>query len=53
MIAELPGVDTFLDNMIIYSKVQHKHNQILSALSTRLRDCGFHLKLEKCHFYER
>ncbi|XP_055527551.1 uncharacterized protein K02A2.6-like [Wyeomyia smithii] len=53
MIAGLEGVDAFLDDIIIHSEDEEKHYAALTALFKRLRDYGFHLRLDKCRFNQK
>ncbi|XP_062704672.1 uncharacterized protein K02A2.6-like [Aedes albopictus] len=50
MIADLEGVDAFLDDFIVHSEDEENHYRILTALFKRLREYGFRLRLEKCKF---
>ncbi|XP_055590022.1 uncharacterized protein K02A2.6-like [Uranotaenia lowii] len=52
MIAGLEGVDSFLDDFIIYSASREQHDRILEELFKRIQDYGFHLRPEKCNFYQ-
>ncbi|XP_061496454.1 uncharacterized protein LOC133390958 [Anopheles gambiae] len=52
MIADIPGVRTFLDDAIIFGKTWEAHKQSLDTFLQRLKEYGFHVKLEKCHFYQ-
>ncbi|XP_062703968.1 uncharacterized protein K02A2.6-like [Aedes albopictus] len=52
MIAGLKGVDSFLDDIFIYSKTEKEHHQILNALFKRLQDYGFVLREEKCNILQ-
>lgn len=53
MIAGIPGVEVFLDDFIAFSETGEQHYQTLCNLFDRLQEYGFHLKLEKCHFYQQ
>ncbi|XP_062698486.1 uncharacterized protein K02A2.6-like [Aedes albopictus] len=52
MVAGLRGVEVFLDDILVHSKTLEEHNRILHMLFRRLREYGFHLRVEKCRFYQ-
>ncbi|XP_053692179.1 uncharacterized protein K02A2.6-like [Sabethes cyaneus] len=53
MILDLPGVEAFLDDVIVYSKTEVEHHSMLCKLFKRLREYGFNLRPEKCRFYQK
>lgn len=53
MIADLEGVESFLDDIIVFSKTEVEHHQRLEALFKRLEEYGFHLREEKCSVLQR
>ncbi|XP_062711287.1 uncharacterized protein K02A2.6-like [Aedes albopictus] len=52
MIADIPGVRTFLDDAIIFGPTWEAHKASLDMLLQRLEEYGFHVKLEKCRFFQ-
>ncbi|XP_055588877.1 uncharacterized protein K02A2.6-like [Uranotaenia lowii] len=52
MIAGLKGVDSFLDDILLYSRTEEEHRSILDGLFMRLQDYGFHLREEKCNLMQ-
>ncbi|XP_065074578.1 uncharacterized protein K02A2.6-like [Ochlerotatus camptorhynchus] len=52
MIADIPGVRSFLDDAIIFGRTWEEHKASLDKLLQRLEENGFHDKLEKCHFFQ-
>ncbi|XP_062704527.1 uncharacterized protein K02A2.6-like [Aedes albopictus] len=52
LIADLPEVRPFIDDIIIFSKDWKSHAESLNKLLQRLTDCGFHLKIQKCKFFQ-
>ncbi|XP_065088581.1 uncharacterized protein K02A2.6-like [Ochlerotatus camptorhynchus] len=52
MIADIPGVRSFLDDAIIFGRTWEEHKASLDKLLQRLGENGFHVKLEKCHFFQ-
>ncbi|XP_053699347.1 uncharacterized protein K02A2.6-like [Sabethes cyaneus] len=48
MVAGLKGVDSFLDDILVYSRTEKEHHEFLHALFQRLQSYGFILKEEKC-----
>ncbi|XP_055585256.1 uncharacterized protein K02A2.6-like [Uranotaenia lowii] len=44
MIADLEGVESFLDDIIVFSKTFDDHHKFLIALFKRLEEYGFHLQ---------
>ncbi|XP_065076057.1 uncharacterized protein K02A2.6-like [Ochlerotatus camptorhynchus] len=51
MIADIPGVRSFLDNAIIFGRTWEEHKASLDKLLQRLGENGFHVKQEKFHFF--
>ncbi|XP_055589955.1 uncharacterized protein K02A2.6-like [Uranotaenia lowii] len=52
MIADIPGVRSFLDDVIIFGPTWEAHKASLDQLLQRLEEYGFHVKMEKCHFFQ-
>ncbi|XP_062715677.1 uncharacterized protein K02A2.6-like [Aedes albopictus] len=52
MIADIPGVRTFIDDAIVFSKDMKSHAESLNLLFKRLKEYGFHVKPEKCRFFQ-
>ncbi|XP_055590370.1 uncharacterized protein K02A2.6-like [Uranotaenia lowii] len=52
MIADLEGVESFLDDIIVFSKTFDDHHKFLIALFNRLEEYGFHLREEKCNILQ-
>lgn len=52
MIADIPGIRLFIDDLNIFGKDWKSHNASLNKLLSRLQEYGFHIKLEKCRFYQ-
>ncbi|XP_055603987.1 uncharacterized protein K02A2.6-like [Uranotaenia lowii] len=52
MIADIPGVRSFLDDVIIFGPTWEAHKASLDQLLQRLEKYGFHVKMEKCHFFQ-
>ncbi|XP_055584973.1 uncharacterized protein K02A2.6-like [Uranotaenia lowii] len=50
MVAGIPGVKTYLDDILVSGRTQEEHDRNLDATLGRIRDYGFHLRIEKCHF---
>ena len=51
-IADLPGVVCYLDDIIITGKTDQEHTANLQKALERLKTAGFHLKREKCKFFQ-
>ncbi|XP_055605433.1 uncharacterized protein K02A2.6-like [Uranotaenia lowii] len=49
MIADLEGVESFLDDIIVFSKTFDDHHKFFIALFKRLEEYGFHMREEKCN----
>ncbi|XP_055614730.1 uncharacterized protein LOC129761053 [Uranotaenia lowii] len=52
MIADIPSVRSFLDDVIIFGPTWEAHKASLDQLLQRLEEYGFHVKMEKCHFFQ-
>ncbi|XP_058456713.1 uncharacterized protein K02A2.6-like [Malaya genurostris] len=50
LIADINGVESFLDDFIIHTTTDAEHERTLNALFSRLQQFGFRLRLEKCNF---
>lgn len=48
ILKDLPGVQNYLGDLIVYGAAEHEHK--LSAVLQELRDAGFVLNENKCHF---
>ncbi|XP_065089799.1 uncharacterized protein K02A2.6-like [Ochlerotatus camptorhynchus] len=48
MVAGIPGVKPYLDDLLIAGKTQQDHDRRLNAVLHRIREYGFHLRFEKC-----
>ena len=46
----MPGVQAYLDDLIIYGKDVESHNRHLRAVLAALKDAGLELNKDKCHF---
>ncbi|XP_055526910.1 uncharacterized protein K02A2.6-like [Wyeomyia smithii] len=53
MIADLDGVESFLDDIFVYSRTELEHHRRLTAPFKRLEEYGFHLREEKCSILQR
>ncbi|XP_055903103.1 uncharacterized protein K02A2.6-like [Eupeodes corollae] len=52
MLCQLEGVSAFIDDLLVSGKTVEEHIQRLKAVLTRLREYGFHIKIEKCSFFQ-
>ncbi|XP_058456755.1 uncharacterized protein K02A2.6-like [Malaya genurostris] len=52
MISDIPGVRSFIDDVIVFSKDMKSHLVSLNLLFQRLKEYGFHVKAEKCHLFQ-
>ncbi|XP_065091291.1 uncharacterized protein K02A2.6-like [Ochlerotatus camptorhynchus] len=50
MVAGSLGVKLYLDDLLIDGKTQQDHDRSLNAVLDRIREYGFHLRIEKCRF---
>ena len=50
MVAGIPGVKPYLDDILVSGKTQAEHDQRLIEVLKRVREYGFHLRIEKCRF---
>nr|XP_049462823.1 uncharacterized protein K02A2.6-like [Anopheles coluzzii] len=50
MVAGISGVKPYLDDIFIAGRTKEEHDRILYAVLERVREYGFHLRLEKCRF---
>lgn len=50
MVAGIPGVKPYLDDILIAGRTQEEHDLRLHAVLQRIREYGFHLRIEKCRF---
>ncbi|XP_062710183.1 uncharacterized protein K02A2.6-like [Aedes albopictus] len=46
----VPGVKPYLDDILIAGRTQEEHDLRLHAVLERIREYGFHLRIEKCRF---
>ena len=51
-IADIPGVVCYLDDIIVTDKTDQEHTTNLQKVLERLKAVGFHLKREKCKFFQ-
>ncbi|XP_053686599.1 uncharacterized protein K02A2.6-like [Sabethes cyaneus] len=51
MISDLEGVESFLDDVIVYGKSCEEHDRNLEGTLSRIQEFGFRVKIEKCRFY--
>jgi hypothetical protein len=52
MIADLPGVGAYLDDIIVTGSTSEQHWANLERLLSRLQDYGFRIRQEKCAFFQ-
>ncbi|XP_062714152.1 uncharacterized protein K02A2.6-like [Aedes albopictus] len=52
MTADIPGVRSFIDDAIVFGATWEEHAKSLNKLLTRLAQYGFHVKAEKCKFFQ-
>ncbi|XP_062716781.1 uncharacterized protein K02A2.6-like [Aedes albopictus] len=52
MIADLQGVESLPDDLMVFSKTEKEHREILTALFQRLQEYGFILREEKCNLLQ-
>ncbi|XP_055585260.1 uncharacterized protein K02A2.6-like [Uranotaenia lowii] len=52
VVADIPGVRPFIDDVIIHGKSWEEHSKSLQLLLRKFEDCGFRLKIEKCKFFQ-
>jgi hypothetical protein len=52
MLAGLPFATAYLDDIIVVSRSQEDHKRHLHAVFDRINNCGFHVRLGKCSFYQ-
>ena len=50
MICGLEGVAAYLDDVIVTGRTDAEHRQNFEALFRRIREYGFHVRMEKCNF---
>ncbi|XP_065075471.1 uncharacterized protein K02A2.6-like [Ochlerotatus camptorhynchus] len=50
MVAGIPGVKPYLDDILIAGRTKQEHDRCLYAVLEQIREYGFHLRLEKCRF---
>ncbi|XP_065079445.1 uncharacterized protein K02A2.6-like [Ochlerotatus camptorhynchus] len=50
MVAGIPGVNPYLDDILIAGRTKQEHDRSLYAVLEQIREYGFHLRLEKCRF---
>lgn len=50
MIAGLPGVAAYLDDVIVSANSLEEHEKVLHELLKRIKDYGFRISPEKCNF---
>jgi hypothetical protein len=52
MIADLPGVAAYLDDLIVTGTNHTEHCANLEKLLARLQEYGFRIREEKCEFFK-
>ncbi|XP_055633638.1 uncharacterized protein K02A2.6-like [Toxorhynchites rutilus septentrionalis] len=50
MVAGIPGVKPYLDDIMIAGRTKEKHDRSLHEVLERIKTYGFHLRIEKCRF---
>lgn len=50
VLSGLPGVQNYLDDLIVYGNTPDEHDQHLTAVIQRLKEAGLVLNENKCHF---
>lgn len=50
LLANIPGVVVFLDDIVVSGKDEESHNRSLEMVLTRLEEAGFRLNKGKCQF---
>lgn len=50
LIAPLRNVICYMDDIFVFGESTKNHDEELIVLMNRIRDFGFHLKLQKCTF---
>ncbi|XP_018396139.1 PREDICTED: uncharacterized protein K02A2.6-like [Cyphomyrmex costatus] len=51
MISGLENVFVYIDDIVVGGATVQEHNQNLTYLLERIKDCGLHLQIEKCCFF--
>lgn len=51
MLAGLQGTVAYLDDVIVVGHTEDEHRRNLDAVFKRIEEFGFHIRLEKCHFF--
>ena len=51
-VAGIPGVVSYLDNLVVTGKTDQEHITNLKKALERLKTAGFRLKMEKCQFFQ-
>ena len=49
----LKGCVVYLDDIIIYTKMEEEHEQMLEKVFQRIRDAGLKLSPKKCRFFQK
>ena len=49
----LKGCVVYIDDIIIYTKTEEEHEQMLEKVFQRIRDAGLKLSPKKCHFFQK
>ncbi|XP_055615405.1 uncharacterized protein K02A2.6-like [Toxorhynchites rutilus septentrionalis] len=50
MVAGIPGVKPYLDDIMIAGRTKEEHDRSLHEVLERIKTYGFHLRIEKCRF---
>ena len=53
VLKDLKGVQNYLDDVIVYGRVQQEHDCNLQAVLAALKEAGLQLNTEKCHFNQK
>ncbi|MFH4981908.1 hypothetical protein AB6A40_008617 [Gnathostoma spinigerum] len=51
MLTGLKGAVAYLDDVIVVGRTKQEHIASLDAVFRRIKELGFHVKLEKCNFF--
>ena len=52
MIQNVPGTANYLDDIIVTSSTEKEHLANLESTLTKLKECGFRLRMDKCKFFQ-
>lgn len=51
LVVDIPGVRPFINDIIIAGKDWKSHAESLNLMLQRLKNWGFHQKIQKCKFF--